>query len=339
MGNRIVEFKEDIYAYIQKTGPVLPARVASHFHATNLFVSAILSELVATKKLLISRAKIGGSPVYYCKHHESMLFGMLKSHLGQVQREALSTLQEKRVLRDRDCLPHERVALRELHDFAKPIKFVVHDTEEWFWIWYLLPEEEAKKGIGEILERVYASQITEEQEPKKEQQESIIQKVTGEQESVEEEKQEEEPKEERVKEKQVSIVQAAPVVEQKSVVKKKKKRGRPEKKIARTFEESVFAYFKEKGIKVVESSIIGKNKEMNMMIQVSSALGNLSYYVKAKNKKRVTEGDLLLAFTEGQNAKLPTVFLCVGGVTKKAKQYMEKNLRSMNVMTLEKQEE
>ncbi|HLC22650.1 MAG TPA: hypothetical protein VJJ79_02660 [Candidatus Nanoarchaeia archaeon] len=320
MGNRIVELKEQVYAYVNHHGPLLPAKVASEFRVTNMFVSALLSELVTTKKISLTKAKIGGSPLYYCKHQEAQLLGMLKSHLGQVQREALELLQEKKVLRDRDCLPHERVALRELHDFAKPVKFVVHDMEEWFWIWYVLPEEEAKKMIGAMLEVIYPQ--VQESVPLQVQEVVVVEEAGSEEQPV-------------VEEKQISLIATEQPVEQKPTLKKKKKKVKLDKKQTLSFEEAVFAYFKNKEIKVMESRIIAKNKEINLVIHVSSTLGDLSYYVKARNKKRVTEGDLLLAYTEGQNMKLPTVFLSAGTVTKKGQVYMEKNLRGMNVMTLE----
>ena len=151
MTNRILELKERVYEYVNTKGPVLPSVIAKEFRSTNIFISALLSELVTNKRIKISRAKIGGSPLYYCKDQEERLVDLLRGNLGQKPREALDILKEKKILRDRDCLPFERVALRELEDFAIPVKLVISDTEEIFWKWYLLPDTEAKELIEKSL--------------------------------------------------------------------------------------------------------------------------------------------------------------------------------------------
>ena len=132
MTNRILELKEQVYEYVNRHGPVLPAVIAKEFRSTNIFISALLSELISNKRIKLTRAKIGGSPLYYCKDQEARIVELLRGNLGQKQREALDILIEKKVLRDRDCLPFERVALRELEDFAIPVKLVISDVEEIF---------------------------------------------------------------------------------------------------------------------------------------------------------------------------------------------------------------
>ena len=141
MANRIVELKEQIHTYVSKNGPILPYPVAKEFKGTTLFISALLSELVSTKKIKLSKAKIGGSPLYYAPHQEDNLYGKLRSHIGKKQQEALDMLKDKHVLRDRDLLPVERVSLRDLPDFAKPVRLVLNNTEELFWKWHTFPDK------------------------------------------------------------------------------------------------------------------------------------------------------------------------------------------------------
>ena len=123
MPNKIVQLKESVHDFVNRKGPVLPSTVAKEFGNTTLFISALLSELVTEKKLKLTRAKVGGSPLYYAPEQAPKLVSLLKKHLTQQNREALSLLREKKVLRDRDRLPYERIALRELGDFAKPVRF------------------------------------------------------------------------------------------------------------------------------------------------------------------------------------------------------------------------
>jgi len=308
MTNRILELKEKIFEYIDRNGPLLPYVVAKEFRVTNIFVSALMSELVSNKRIKISRAKIGGSPVYYVKHQEAKLVDLLRTHVGQKPKEALDLLKEKKVLRDRDCLPYERVALRELEDFAIPVKLVINDVEEIFWKWYLLPDEEAKDLIGKSLELLYAP-------PKKEEKKEIVKEHK-----------------EIIKE----------VKEHKEIVKEPKKKKKflqevlveKKPKIDTDFEKLVSEYFKRKEIKILEKIQVSKKKEFNLIVQVPTSVGELSYFVKARSKKSLSEGDLLLAFTEGQNMKLPTLFISNGDVTKKANEYMSKNLKGMSFIRL-----
>ncbi|MDP3727959.1 MAG: hypothetical protein Q8R18_00755 [bacterium] len=323
MTNRILELKERVFEYVQNHGPILPAVIAKEFRSTNIFISALLSELITNKRIKLTRSKIGGSPLYYCKEQEGRIVELIRGNLGQKQREALDILTEKKVLRDRDCLPFERVALRELEDFAIPVKLVISDVEEIFWKWYLLPDQEAKELIEKSLERIYA--------PKKEETALLqLAKNLGTKTIQKEES--------KLQLEESHILQD----EEKQEPKRKKKKflqevlvdkGKKEK-IDGDFENSTIQYLKKKEIKIVDKIIIARNKEFNFTVQIPSNAGELTYFVKARNKKILNEGDLLLAFTEGQNLKLPTLYLSSGDITKKAKEYMTKNLKGMNFIKI-----
>ena len=70
-----------------------------------------------------------------------------------------------------------------------------------------------------------------------------------------------------------------------------------------------------------------KNSEIDFLVNIPSEIGKLNYFVKVKSKKRVNEGDLSLARDKGRERKLPVLFLSKGDMTKKAKEYLEKNLK------------
>lgn len=320
MTNRILELKERVFDYVNTHGPVLPSVISKEFRSTNIFISALLSELITNKRIKLTRAKIGGSPMYYCKSQEPKIVELLRGNLGQKQREALDILMEKKVLRDRDCLPFERVALRELEDFAIPVKLVISDVEEIFWKWYLLPDQDAKELIQGALEKLYPS-------PKKEE-EKIIPTV----------------KELEIK-KEIMESQEGELIEEKNGEKQEKKKkkkflqevlvdkGKKEKSDG-DFENTVLQYLKKKEIKILDKTSIARNKELNCTVYIPTSVGELCYFVKARNKKSLSEGDLLLAFTEGQNLKLPTLYLSSGDITKKAREYMTKNLKGMNFIRI-----
>ena len=76
---------------------------------------------------------------------------------------------------------------------------------------------------------------------------------------------------------------------------------------------------------IIEREILRKNKDINFIINLPSKIGNLTYFVKAKNKKTITDADFLLAFNEGQQKKLPVLFLSSGKLTKKAEKHLQSN--------------
>ena len=235
MTNKVLELKEQVFAYVEKNGPVLPATIAKEFRSTPIFVSALLSELVTNKRIKLTRAKVGGSPLYYATHQREKLYDRLRDALGQKQREALDLLREKSVVRDRDGLPFERVALRELEDFAVPVKLVINNVEEVFWKWYLLPDQDAKALIEQSLETIYA------------------------------------PKKEDLRVQQDSPLEAAP--------KKKRKKflqdvliEKPKKKESGNFAGLVSAYMEKMGIRVTDKTLVTKEKEYNLLVQVPTPI-------------------------------------------------------------------
>ena len=344
MSNRIVQLKEDILSYVSRRGPLLPSNVAKEFKGTTLFISALLSELVTNKKIKLSKAKIGGSPLYYCDHQKDKLYSMLKEYIGKKQKEALDLLFEKKVLRDRDCLPFERVALREMSDFARPVRLTINETEELFWRWYLLKDEDAKDLIEVILENIYGLKEEKKEKVVEEKKEKVVEEV--EEEEVEEEEVEEEEVEEEVPEPPVVEAPKVKVKKKvkKKVVKKKEIEVIKQKKLKKETEEIVKdkdllnvlnKYMDANGIEIIRTLVVKNNREINMIVKVPSQAGDLKYFVKARRRKRLNEGDLLLAFTESQTLKLPILYFSNAELSKKTLDYIKKNIPGMNYIRIE----
>lgn len=271
----IVALKEQVIELVKMKGPVLPVQISTEIKVDTMFVGAIFSELMAEKKLKITRAKIGGSPLYYVDGQESKL-DKLYEFLPGKEKEAYNLLKKNRVLFDTEQEPSIRVALRNLEDFAKPVDKKGHI----FWRWYLLSESEADFLIDKVKPKI---------EPKKlDVQKKIV-----------------EPKKIEIKEKPVKKI---------------------EKKID-GFLEEIKAYLENKEVKILEEHIVRKNSDVEMRIKFPSNFGDLEFFLKAKNKKRIGDNDLILAHSKGQKHKIPTLFLSNGGLTKKAEKYINENLK------------
>src|SRR3989338_3156804 len=125
------ELKFKVLEYVRMRGPVIPVQISKQIGSNILFAGAVLSELFAGGKIKISTAKIGGSPVYYFPGQESRLT-MLYPYLHQREKHVYDLLKDKKILHDKSLEPVERVALREIKDFACPIQV----NNELFWRWY-----------------------------------------------------------------------------------------------------------------------------------------------------------------------------------------------------------
>jgi len=95
------------------------------------------------------------------------------------------------------------------------------------------------------------------------------------------------------------------------------------------FLDALFGYFSKNNIKVLNKNIIKKNSEIDFSIEIESSVGNLSYYCKAKSKKRVNDGDLSSAYVQGHLKKLPVLFLSYGEPTKRAKEMLNKEFQNI----------
>jgi hypothetical protein len=289
----VADNREEILNIVKRAGPILPAQLAKEINTNILFASAILSELVDKKHLILTNVKRGGSPFYYIKGQESKLES-LSEFLGGKPKEVFNLLKESGVIRDKTAEPWQRVALREIKDFAVPLNVGVSGDYEIFWKYFLLGNDETKRLIKEEL-GVGES----EEESKKEETEEVKEKK--------EEKTEEEPKKESSK------------VEEK---KEEKVLAKEEKIIL----DSVDEYFSKNNVYVISQDVLRKKKEVNYTVDFPTSLGKLRYFVKVRDKKSINDKDLQGAWDEGDKKKLPVLFLTQGELTKKAEKFLNDNV-------------
>lgn len=166
--NDTSDVRKKIVSIINRRGPSLPVHIAKELSMSILFTSVFLSELVSDKEIKISYMRVGSSPIYFVAGQEARLENF-SQHLQGKEREALALLKQKQILKDKEQEPAIRVALREIKDFALPLK----KEEEIYWKYYLVPEkakeekEVAKKPEKEITEEKQEKKIRETGKSKK----------------------------------------------------------------------------------------------------------------------------------------------------------------------------
>ena len=290
---------QTILEIINRKGPVLPIHVSIEINANVLMASARLSELLSYKKVKISSLKIGGSPLYYLPGQEEKLRNFA-NNLASIERKAYDLLEQGKVLRDAAMEPAVRVALRNIKDFAVPLQVIYQEKTEIFWKWYLAENNEAEIVIKGIIDNISKSKEMREQQP--------FQKVPEQQIQLEK------PKEEIGKLDETT----------------KKEAPKPRKAAVKTnFLNEINGFFLKSKINIIDTKEIKKNSEFDMLIELNTQLGNVKYFCKAKNKKKISEGDLSSALMNAQSKGLPLLFITNGKTSKKSQEKLSADFKNI----------
>jgi len=139
-----------IISLLQTRGPLVGNAIAKHLGSQSILISAFLSEMVAAKEVKASWLKVGGSPLYFLEGQESALENFV-NFLPQKEKEVFFLLKKKLVLSDEAVEPAYRVALRNLKDFAVPLKVSGSGGEKFFWKLHSVGNEEISEKIKELI--------------------------------------------------------------------------------------------------------------------------------------------------------------------------------------------
>lgn len=302
--------KQKILNLIRMRGPSLPVHISKQVNTNILMASAMLSEMVSRGELKVSSIKLGSSPLYYIKGQESQL-QKYADRLNFKDKRTYETLKDKKVLRDKLLQPIERVSLRQIKDFAVPLKVKIGSEVELFWKWYLLPNNEAELILKKFLQSTRV-------EPKQEIPKPNIKH--------------------EVRPQPIKKHEAQKIPKNQPIIKQEAKQ-QPKKFVDTTtgdeFISLVRNYFSKNKIDVIEQKIIRKKSEIDFIIKIPSAVGTLTYYCKAKSKKRSNDTDLASALVQSQMKKLPAIYLITGDLTKRAKDMLHKEFKGMTIKKIE----
>jgi hypothetical protein len=247
-----------------------------------------------------------------------------------------------------------RVSLRSIKDFAKPLEANIKGQKELYWKWYLIPAQEAEQLIMKKEKLPMAPELKKEEavevKPVPEQalpgtsnaspntpttskpddKETASMKVSS-----------------QGKEEKTQVSSTASGKDKKP---KEKKEPRKEEKAAEVqtslgkssnlmdlekdaFFKQVRAFLEKNDITILDYKIV-KKSEIDLFVNIPSRIGSQEYYCKAKNKKKINDGDLSSAYIQGQSSKLPILFLTPGELSKKAKEMLGKEFKGMTVKTI-----
>lgn len=327
----IMDKKTIIVESIRREGPSLPSALSKQVGLSLLFTSALLSEMVSDKTLKLSYLKIGGSPLYYLPGQEEKL-EKYTNYLNAQEKESFEIIKERRIIQEEVLEPVHRVAIKSIKDFASPLTVYADGKQRTFWRLYSIPIEDAQRIIEELIDvekNGYKKQEVKKTEEKKE--------------SEKKEKTElEKPKKERKKkiiELQENQIQAQPIqipqsnqivqiqnqqVSQTTQKIEQTNQAIPQKtkKVNPKFEqlkEKIKQWLHNKHLEILQEH---EDEEALFTVFTPSTVGNLKFLVVVNDKKKVSEGDLSIAYHKGLHYKMPVIFLVNGELSKKAHEYL-----------------
>ena len=82
-------------------------------------------------------------------------------------------------------------------------------------------------------------------------------------------------------------------------------------------------------IKITEKYEVKKNSEMDFIVELETSIGNIKYFCKSKNKKKINDADLSTASIQAQSKNLPLLFLTNGTLTKKASTMLNNEFKNI----------
>jgi len=299
-------------------GPIVPTQLCKEIQKDSLLTSAILSQLASVKKVLISKLKVGGSPLYYLDGQQQRLQSFVK-YLEEKDQRTVALLREKKILRDDSQEPLVRVSLREIKDFAVPLHVTLDNKKLLFWKWYLMPDTEAEPVIKQALGL----------EPKKEPPAAAPAPVP-EQPTP---KPEHPPTPVTPPKKEVTHQSSKPQPPTPEIMNSESPKPSTQETLAPDTSE-FFLHLKNffsKSRITLHHSLRIKKTEYEFELAISSPVGPLQYYCKAIQKAKVNEKDLSEVLVKAMFRKLPPLILITGELTKKAKELLQQEAKGLTV--------
>ena len=102
--------RDMILELVRQKGPIIPSDIMQDVQENTTLIGAYLSELVSSKIVQITHAKIGGSPAYFMPSQREKL-SRLREHLNEKDQQAYDKLEKRKILRDMIQTPLERYFL------------------------------------------------------------------------------------------------------------------------------------------------------------------------------------------------------------------------------------
>ena len=245
---------------------------------TNSIMAGAMLSEMCSKGVLKTSALKVGGSPLYYKPGNE---AQLFNHIGSLNekdRRTVLKLKEEKIIRETEADPLTRVSLATVKDFAKPLTVSYDNKQETFWKWFELADADAEELIRLIIE------------PPKTQ-----------------------PEKPKLAETPKKAETLKPVEAQQKVLEPTEKKTEP----TGNFWDKIHGFFTQNNITLHEKTAV-KKTDFDLILELPSPVGTLTYYCKARSKKKITDADISAAYVQGQIKKLPVIFLTDGELNKQA---------------------
>lgn len=328
---------EHVYSLIKERGPILPVDIVKEIGGNTILTGALISDLVRRGKVSVTKnIRVGSSPLYYVPGQEERLEKYLHL-LSESERRAVEILKKNGVVFEHEVPQLYRIGLMNATDFSIPLNIKYKEKEYHAFKWSLLDSETAKQLIQNKLEEkagkasdspVFETESIEEPSSVTHPQETHTSEDTGpEQQEMVQKNVYSDTTEEAVQQSQSSV----PEGEQLSISLNALEEDMKDDELLRSF----YGLSQEKGFKFQSYEIIRKNREINANIRFYSPFGQLHFFAKALDKKRISPQDMYALYAEAQIRKLPALFITGGELTSQAQKLVDKELTTIKVYMTE----
>lgn len=347
-----IDYRQRALDYLRSHGPSVPVAVGKHLGTNSMLAGAVLSDLKEKGELRISRLKVGGSPLYYLQGQETDLL-KFRNHLDAKEREVLTELEQRQVMRENACSPLQRVALRNSQDFAIPLDVTFKGGKETFWKWFAVPDADAEGIIRSMINPQSEEAPAKKTATHPTQQQSLHHEAPMRPAPVQST-----PTPSRVTQTPTPKTTASPTTQttvaapaahvptpqhapataplpQSNLLEEQQHLAPPQASASDDFLMSLHRFFAQNNIKIVSQQCVKKKAEYDFVLRLPSSVGELTYYCKAKSKRRISDMDISAAFVQGQLRKLPVLFLSPGELAKKAQELISHELHALTYKRVE----
>lgn len=319
--------RNKIISFLKMKGPSLPYEIATLIKRDTIIASAFLSELISAKIVKMSNLRIGSSPLYFLPGQEAML-EKFTEHLQGNELEAYNIIKEKKLVKDSDLSPKDRVSMGFIKDFAIPIKVITPEGEALnYWKFYSLGNDEVSRMLSD--ERKNKNKVKIEKEKiklvtvnreikitkKQKDNEKIESKNTGFIEMSE-------PDNEKIEQKQISedYIKNISDNEIKSY----------SLNHLNYFEQSLFfreiiKFIMTKNLKIKNFTIVKKSRHFEFDASVKNDVLDFKVHCVAKSKKIISDKDVKSMANDVFDKRMISLLITNGKISKKAQEIFNSN--------------
>jgi hypothetical protein len=288
--------KQKILDLIKQLGPMLPVEISSKIGVDSFMAKAFLMELVEEGKISQSKEKLAESPMYYLLGQERQVV-MKMENIKQQHSKTARTYAPTSVSEDPEVqAKREAFAIRLAEIQAKEQQRKTMSAPQPRPLTKISPSKSkdlrvhAEQSSARNPQHVYKPQLSPHPKhipfsPKSTFPHSPINPV-----SMPDFKSEPEP-------------EYTPEAE-------------------RTFIDKAMDWLKMEGYEIVEE-INAKKTEMELLVKVYTDFGKVNFYMKIKQKKTITEADLMAVYAGAMEQKCPAVLITNGKLSKSADNFLE----------------